>query len=220
MSLFVVLTCMFVCLIDIIKSQTYDAPLDMFVNSNDDYYSWNNTGLKYEGLGWNAYLINMTSQKWLNETYVNKPIWWHWLWIVIPTDIKHNDFAVVLGTGDSNSHYDISSAPKRTDVFFISCQNIARDVGVICASLYQIPNEPLVFYNDPLMKSRSEDAIIAFGWKQFSLYNSSDNFRYNWLTHFPMTKATVKAMDTVAAFATEKYNIPTIKRFGVSGTFM
>ena len=75
----------------------------------------------------------------------------------------------------------------------------------------------MVFTQDPLQQSRSEDAIIAFGWNQFSKYSSTNDFRYNWLTHFPMTKATVRAMDTVSAFASLKLNIPTIDNFGVSG---
>ena len=199
------------------RAQQYNTPLDNFIAENDPYYSWNYTGKSISGVGWDAYLINMTSQMWLNESYVNKPIWWHWLWIVLPTDLRHKNFATVVGTGGDNKNYDINSAPDRSDVFFIACQNIARDTGSICASLYQIPNEPLIFTQDPLQKSRSEDAIIAFGWNQFSKYPSSDNYRYNWLTHFPMTKATIRAMDTVSTFASSKLNIPSIENFGVSG---
>jgi len=159
----------------------------------------------------------MTSQMWLNETFVDKPIWWHWVWIVVPTTVKHSDYATIVGTGGDNRHYDIDSAPSRGDVFFIACQEVARTTGSICAVLYQIPNEPLTFYNDPLHKSRSEDAILAFGWNVFSQYDPSDDERYQWIGHFPMAKATVRGMDTIAAFATEHLKLPEIKRFGVSG---
>ena len=145
--------------------------------AQDEHYSWNYTGKYEKGVGWDAYLINMTSQMWLNETFVDRPIWfvcscsffdyklftttirWHWLWIVVPKSIKHHDFATVVGTGGDNRHYDVDDAPSREDIFFIACQNIARDTGSICAALYQIPNQPLTFYNDPLHTSRSEDGI-------------------------------------------------------------
>ena len=50
----------------------------------------------------------------------------------------------------------------------------------------------------------------------FSTYPSDNNYRYNWLTHFPMAKATVKAMDTVADFASSNYQL-SIDRFAVAG---
>lgn len=55
----------------------------------------------------------------------------------------------------------------------------------------QIPNEPIVFVGDG--KRRTEDAIIAYTWFKF-LQNTSEP---NWLLRLPMTKAVVKAMDTV-----------------------
>ena len=143
-------------------TQPYNTPLDPYIAAEDNYYSYNETGM-YSGINvagsWKAYIVNMTSQKWLNETFVNQPIWYHWLLVVIPEKIKYNDFATVIGTGNHNSH----SAPPNTEEYFLSATYIATHTQTITAVLYNITNEPLLFYNDPLQKSRTEDALVAFG---------------------------------------------------------
>ncbi len=99
---------------------------------------------------------------------------------------------------------------------------MATHTKTIVAVLYNIPNEPLLFYNDPLQKSRSEDAIIAFGWKQYlNLYNINpeDPYINNWLVLLPMAKSVVKAMDTVTNFTSSKQfnNQYKVTRFSVAG---
>ena len=66
----------------------------------------------------------------------------------------------------------------------------------VTADLKQIPNESLRFYGDPKNKSRTEDAIIAYTWKHYL----EDPTKPEWLLRLPMTKAVVKAMDTVTDF--------------------
>lgn len=39
-------------------------------------------------LDYSLYHIKMTSGKWLNDKLVNKPIWWHWVDVVIPTNLS------------------------------------------------------------------------------------------------------------------------------------
>ena len=56
----------------------------------------------------------------------------------------------------------------------------------------QIPNEPLHFADEA--DSRSEDALLAYGMDKYLLTGDPQ-----WLVHFPMTKAVVRAMDTVPA---------------------
>ena len=64
------------------------------------------------------------------------------------------------------------------------------------ADLKQIPNEHLRFYADPQNKSRTEDGIIAFTWRHFIV----DPTKPEWLLRLPMTKAVVRAMDTITDF--------------------
>ena len=39
----------------------------------------------------------MTSGKWLNKKLVNKPIWWHWVDVVIPTNLSSSHALLFVG---------------------------------------------------------------------------------------------------------------------------
>ena len=69
-----------------------------------------------------------------------------------------------------------------------------------------------MFKDDPEKKRRSEDAIIAYTWRHF-LENPKDA---EWLLRFPMTKAVIKALDTVDDFAAKQAGV-TIERYCVGG---
>ena len=56
---------------------------------------------------------------------------------------------------------------------------------VTCTVLFQIPNQPIVFADDPSQRQRSEDALIAWTWHHFITINSSEPY---WLARLPMTK--------------------------------
>jgi len=83
-------------------------------------------------------------------------------------------------------------------------------MGVVGAALYQIPNQPIYFTDDPSGKGRSEDAMIAWTWHHFL----DEPDQSDWLARLPMTKASVRAMDTLADFLKEKQ---TVTKFIVSG---
>jgi len=85
----------------------------------------------------------------------------------------------------------------------------ALDTGAVVAELKQIPSEPLKFADDS--KPRSEDGIIAYTWEKF--LKTGDE---NWPLRLPMTKAAVRAMDTVTAFGKEGGAF-TVDKFVVSG---
>lgn len=61
-------------------------------------------------------------------------------------------------------------------------------------------------------KKRSEDALIAWGWKKF-MENTSDP---KILLRFPMVKAVSKAMDTIQTFVEENYLFE-VKKFMIAG---
>ena len=71
----------------------------------------------------------------------------------------------------------------------------------------------MVFATDPLQKARSEDAIIAFTWNHFI----QDTSQPEWLLRLPMTKAVVRAMDTVTAFSLSVDPAYNIKDFYIAG---
>ena len=74
----------------------------------------------------------------------------------------------------------------------------ARTTKTIVACVRQVPNQPLFFEDDPrseeFPKGRTEDDIIAFGWRKFV---EEPEHNPEWLVHIPMTKAARLAMDAV-----------------------
>ena len=89
---------------------------------------------------------------------------------------------------------------------------IAMATGAIVCELKMTPNQPLVF-NDGKDIQRYEDALIAYTWDKF--LRGGDP---TWLARFPMTKAAVRAMDTVTHFmGTEAAGQVDVKRFVVAG---
>jgi PhoPQ-activated pathogenicity-related protein len=90
---------------------------------------------------------------------------------------------------------------------------MCQSSSVITSSLMNIPNEPATFYSEwPKPKPRSEDSLLAFCWRHF--VNGSSPY---WLARMPMTKAVVRAMDTVQAFIATQPGIQPVKRFLVAG---
>jgi PhoPQ-activated pathogenicity-related protein len=59
-----------------------------------------------------------------------------------------------------------------------------------------VPNQPIVFTDDPQKKKRTEDDFIAYTWDKF--LRTGDE---KWPARLPMTKSAVRAMDAVSAFA-------------------
>jgi PhoPQ-activated pathogenicity-related protein len=74
-----------------------------------------------------------------------------------------------------------------------------------------IPNQPLTFKGET--KGRVEDSLIAYTWDKY-LRGGDDQ----WPARLPMTKAAVRAMDTVTAFcATDAGGKVAVNKFVVSG---
>lgn len=178
-------------------------PIDDYVWAEDSHYSWYDTGLTLSGKSlktdatWTGYVLNMTSQKWLDETITTRPVWWHILVVIVPDTVRWEKNATLWITGGKNNG-DIPSA-RDEDIFL--CAELAMGVQTVVGALFQIPNQPMTFLDDPIQKSRSEDAIIAYTWDHF-LRNTNDA---DWLVRFPMVKASLRAMDTVTEYARQKW---------------
>lgn len=169
--------------------------LDEFIAAPDDTYEWYDMNSTLDGPGWTAHLVNLTSQTWLTAEDSSQPVWWHVLAIIVPDNLsdKASSYCGLWVTGGKNN----GALPQVTDEDMLVSGALAVGQGVIVGSLFQIPNAPIVFATDPLQKSRTEDAIIAFTWNH---YVNVDNEDYRWPLHLPMTKATIRAMDTIEAW--------------------
>ncbi len=183
--------------------------LDRYVAEPDPNYSFKlitsaptPTGTVYE--------IEMTSQQWLTTNEVNHPIWKHWLSIAVPKDVQ-GETGFLFITGGSNDKAmpgTPEEALRRSDGNLI---RIAVETKTVTAELHNVPNEPLIFGNDGV--PRTEDKLIAYTWDKF-LRNGDDR----WPARLPMTKAAVRAMDTITKFcASDEGGKIRVERFMVAG---
>ncbi|XP_071129138.1 autocrine proliferation repressor protein A-like [Mytilus edulis] len=184
------------------------SPLDDYVHTPDHHYNFSELNMK-KGPGYTLYVYNMTSLKWKSEANSDHPIWWHYLEITIPDKIVHKDTALMLIDGGHNT-------PKWSPVdeaFVAMTTALAVSTGSVCADLKMIPNQPIMFKADPTKRHRTEDAIIAWTWRKFVENNGTDP---EIIMQFPMTKAAVRGLDTIASVVKTKTGV-NIDKFVVTG---
>ncbi|MGB4946229.1 MAG: PhoPQ-activated protein PqaA family protein [Candidatus Competibacter denitrificans] len=179
-----------------------ETALDRYVAKPDANYSFREYLTKHE-IGYSAYFLDMTSQQWRSAAEVDKPIWKHEVVVVIPQlALDSTDTAILLIDGGDNEGAALSSVSQIAGAAAVA-------TGAILAVVRQIPNQPLYFTDDPT-NGRQEDAILGY-----SLDKALDTGDLEWAVHLAMTKAAVRAMDTVQAFAAGKGK--TVKNFLVLG---
>ena len=175
--------------------------LDRYVAKPDPAYRYNLVST-HKLKGATAFVINMTSQRFLTRKEVNRPEWKHWLTIIRPEKVRHTTGLLVIG-GSSNDR----PAPKPEGAWL----EMARATGSVITELRMVPNQPLVFAGEK--RQRSEDAIIAYTWDKY--LKTGDE---KWPLRLPMTKAAVRAMDTVTSFMkTKPAGETAVDRFVVTG---
>jgi PhoPQ-activated pathogenicity-related protein len=121
--------------------------LDEYVAKPDASYNWTDTGDRLNGtelfptgkVGWTGYVLNMTSQTWMTEKESNRPVWWHYLVVIIPDNVeeKNKDFGFLWITDGENTdavpHGGIS---KGTNYNIIVAARIACETGLVTSSLF------------------------------------------------------------------------------------
>ena len=177
-------------------------PLDDYVAKADDSYTYS-VVKTVSGLGYTAYILDMTSQSWRSKDEVDRPLWKHWLTIVKPVNAT-GDKALLWINGGSNNR----SAPDSPDKMLIG---IALGAGSVVADLKMVPNQPLMFPDGG--RPRSEDGIIAYTFSK--CLATGDN---SWPLLLPMVKSAVRAMDTIQSHlkSLDSGSLD-IKQFVVSG---
>ena len=164
-----------------------ETALDRYVAAPDANFAWTvSKTLPAEGA--TATLIDLTSQRWLTDADVEQPVWKHWLVVVTPEKVT-SDIGFLFISGGRNDR----NPPAAPSPWLLEA---ARDTGTVVAELRMVPNQPVVFKDDPTHKPRTEDDFIAYTWKHFLLTGDD-----RWPARLPMTKSAVRAMDTVTAFA-------------------
>lgn len=176
--------------------------LDRYVHTPDPAYTWKVAG-STKGEGGTAFFIDLTSQTWLTTNEVDRTLWRHWLVVARPDNLAHHTALLFIAGGNNKD-----TKPPKVNGDLV---RIARQTRSVVAELRMIPNQPLVFGGDG--QERVEDDLIAYGWDKFLRTGAE-----KWLARLPMTKAAVRAMDTLTAFcASEAGGGSTVDSFVVAG---
>jgi PhoPQ-activated pathogenicity-related protein len=152
------------------------ADLFSYVAKPDDAFKWELRETKEQANG-KVYDVHLVSQVWQGIT------WEHQLQVYEPQNLKYTNVMPLMITG--------GGADGGAQGLGLTIANL---VGARIAVLYQIPNQPL-------FDGLSEDALISYTWMKYMETGDED-----WVCNFPMTKATVRAMDCLDALAKEQWN--------------
>jgi PhoPQ-activated pathogenicity-related protein len=159
--------------------------LDTYVHAPDSHYQYEVVEKKAHS-GYAAYLVRMTSQEWRTAAEVTPSVWKHWMRIYVPDTVSHTTGMLYIRGGANREEH-----PEADETLAA----IARDTHSIVSELCDVPSEPTTFANDAF-GPRTEDEIIAYTWRKYMETGDS-----SWPLRLPMTKAAVRAMDTVTAVA-------------------
>ena len=179
--------------------------LDDYVSADDENYTWSQVErLKFKSLwGGTGYVLNVTSQKWLDKSLVRSPngdLWTHQVVIIVPKHLKFKNVSHAYLTGSANPWPDDPPQKKvypvkDYDVFQID--ELAHKSNQVVITVKQLPNAPLIYKSDPKKRHRHEDAALAWSWKEYLEDPNSDP---RWLLRLPMAKAAFQCMRAAQEF--------------------
>jgi PhoPQ-activated pathogenicity-related protein len=150
----------------------------------------------------------MTSGVWRGASQVYQPTWEHYITVVQPPVVT-TDTAMLVISGGSTGSLPSDSLAQTLVPFSLA-------TGSVVALIQAVPNEPLNFTDES--RSRSEDAIIAYSYDKYMTGYEEGNADMTWPALLPMTRAAVRAMDTVQDFMSNKPRNPVpVKHFVVAG---
>lgn len=185
-----------------------NTPLDDYVEKDDPAYGFAREGVRHKE-GYSVFVIQMTSQSWRSSQEVDRTLWEHEVLIAVPwvTHSGNQNTSLLIVNGGANT-----AEPNGDNDQLLGVLAIAT--GSVAVMVSQVPNQPLTFSDET--ESRIEDELLAYGMDK---YLGTDD--PEWLIQLPMTKAVVRAMDTVQTFAREADfawpNVPRIDDFIVLG---
>ncbi|MEE4251621.1 MAG: PhoPQ-activated protein PqaA family protein [Alcanivoracaceae bacterium] len=166
-------------------SSAQQTDIDQYVQAQDTNYRWQIVQQSEQAT--HTFIVaELVSQQWLTKQEVDRPVWHHWLSIVIPKQVK-SDVGLLWIGGGSN----LDPAPETPPEHLT---RIALTTGTVAAELGMVPNQPLEFHGDGNL--RYEDDLIAYGWDRFL-----DGEDSKWLARNAMVKSAVKGMDAVTEIA-------------------
>jgi PhoPQ-activated pathogenicity-related protein len=177
--------------------------LDAYVAKPDPAFGWQVVGT-FKGPGYHGAVLDLTSQTWLDASQVDRPVWKHWMTVIVPDALKHRTALLYIGGGQ---HGD--PAPTAAGERFAK---MAVETNSVVVELGMVPNQPLKFSETPDV-ARVEDDIIAY---QHNRYIKTGDT--NQIVRLAMVKSATQAMTAVQQYlAAEAGGRPVIDKFVVSG---
>jgi PhoPQ-activated pathogenicity-related protein len=179
-----------------------DTALDRYVKKPDPSYRYE-VVRTIPGEGYTTFVVDVTSQTWRTPADVDRTVWKHWLTIVKPDQVNGTTGYLFITGGSVRDNAPASAGRQYVEN--------ALTTHTVVAELRGIPNEPVQFTGET--RTRNEDAIIAYTWLKY--LTTGDE---TWPLRLPMTKAAVRAMDTISAVMArpEAGNVQ-VEKFVVSG---
>ncbi len=175
--------------------------LDAYVAKPDPAFAWK-VDHTISGPGWHGAVLDMTSQTWLTDKQVDKPVWKNWVTVIVPDKVTHKTGYLYI-TGGSNKDAAPKDAPERWVKMALETNSIVSEVD-------DVPNQPLRFAEDP--KPRSEDGIIAYQQAKFAKDRNPLD-----LVRLPMVKSGTQGMTAIQQYLASVSGGPTLDKFVVSG---
>jgi PhoPQ-activated pathogenicity-related protein len=178
-------------------------PLDAYLAKPESVYGWKLVST-IPGDGYQAFVLELTSQTWRKPEEVDRPVWTHWMTVVKPAEVASDKALLFIGGGD-NGDPAPTKASERSVRFARETKSVVVDLGMV-------PNQPLVFW-DSRDQKREEDDLIAY--TRVKHFTTKDD---EWLVRLAMVKSGVKAMDATQEFmkSAEGGGVP-INQFVVAG---
>jgi len=161
-----------------------ETALDRYVHAPDSSFKFELVKT-IQGEGYKAYVLDLTSQTWKPPVEPSRSVWKHWLTIVKPDVVKYSTGFLFITGGNNND-----KPREKADDLTV---DLAMSTGSVTAELRMVPNQHISFPDGK--KPMVEDEFIAYTWDKF--LRTGDE---KWPARLPMTKAAVRALDTITAF--------------------
>ena len=124
----------------LIVDTAMSSALSNYVHNNDDSYHYSLANTVDFGT-FMFYALDMTSQTWRSGDDVDKPVWRHWVEVVVPKG-EIQSTALLFITGGNNNFGAPPSSPDAR------MAQIALATGSVTVTLTTVPNEPVIFTDE------------------------------------------------------------------------
>ncbi|HOC69013.1 MAG TPA: PhoPQ-activated protein PqaA family protein [Candidatus Hydrogenedentes bacterium] len=190
--------------------------LARFVSTHDPQYAYEvEQAFNYNtpGGGAKIYLIRMDSGVWRGAQEVEETLWQHTLLVLEPFNVNKNTGMLYI-TGDTDIMELLAVNEENSLLGMLGA--LAISSRSVVSLLTNVPNQPLNFLDETL--PLSDDKLLAYSFDKYISGYDEGNRDAAWPVLLPMTRAAVRAMDTVQDFMADKpRRVQDIEDFIVSG---